>query len=133
MSNHSTKHVTSKANYVDGFVLVIPKKNTEKYKKMAKEASRVWMKFGALDYKECIIQDPKPKNVALTFPKLTKQKPGEAVWVSYITYKSKKHRDTVNKQVMDYFTKKYGKDAEMQMPFDMKRFSYAGFKVMVGV
>lgn len=122
----------TKGAYVDGFVIPIPKKNTAKYRKLAREALQVWKKFGALDYKECMIDDPKPKFVAFTFPKMAKVKPGEAVWFSFITYKSRKHRDAVNKRVMAYFDKKYGK-MPMQMPFDMKRFAYAGFKVEVGM
>jgi uncharacterized protein YbaA (DUF1428 family) len=121
-----------KGSYVDGFVLSIPKKNTGKYKKMAKEAMRVWTKFGALDYKECRIDDPKPEFITFTFPKMAKPKPNENVWFSFITYKSRKHRDSVNKKVMAYFEKKYDKDM-MKMPFDMKRFAYGGFKVEVGV
>ena len=122
----------TKSTYVDGFVISIPKKNTTKYKKMAREALQVWTKFGALDYKECRIDDSKPKFVSFTFPKMAKTKPSEAVWFSFITYKSRQHRDAVNKKVMAYFEKKYGKNT-MQMPFDMKRFSYGGFKVEVGV
>jgi len=123
--------MANKSKYVDGFVLVIPKRNTAKYKKMAREACDVWMKFGALDYKECIIDDAKPKFVTLTFAKLTKIKPSDAVWFSFITFKSRKHRDLVNKNVMAFFEKKYAKN-NMEMPFDMKKFSYAGFKVVVG-
>jgi uncharacterized protein YbaA (DUF1428 family) len=117
--------------YVDGFLIVIPKKNGEKYKKMAEEGRDAWMKFGALDYKECVIDDASPKHVTLTFPKLTKVKPSETIWFSFVTYKSKAHRDSVNKKVMAYFAKKYGKDASMDMPFDMERFSMAGFNVEV--
>lgn len=120
-----------KGAYVDGFVLVIPKKNTAAYKKMAQEAKVVWMKFGALDYKECKIDDATPKFVTFTFPKMAKVKPTEAVWFSFITYKSRKHRDEVNTKVMAYFDKKYEKK-DQKMPFDMKRFAYAGFKVEVG-
>lgn len=119
------------AKYVDGFVLSIPKKNTAKYKRLAREAARVWKKFGALDYKECMLDDPKPKFVTFTFPKMAKVKRGETVWFSYIVYKSHKHRDDVNKKVMAYFEKKYGKDMTA-MPFDMKRFAYGGFSVVVG-
>lgn len=122
----------TKGAYVDGFVLSIPKKNTAKYKKMAQVAMTVWKKFGALDYKECRIDDQKPEFVTLTFPRMAKTKPSEAVWFSFIVFKSRKHRDAVNKKVMAYFEKKYGKNT-MQMPFDMKRFSYAGFKVEVGI
>lgn len=121
----------TKSTYVDGFVLSIPKKNTVQYKKMASEACDIWMKFGALDYKECRIDDPKPEFVTFTFAKMAKTKPSEAVWFSFISYKSRKHRDTVNKKVMAYFEKKYGKN-KMAMPFDMKRFAYAGFTVEVG-
>lgn len=121
----------TKAKYVDGFVLSVPKKNTDKYKKMAQEASKVWKKFGALDYKECMIDDVKPKFVTFTFPRMAKTKPGEAVWFSFIVYKSRRHRDAVNKKVMAYFDKKYSKK-DMAMPFDMKRFAYGGFEVVVG-
>jgi uncharacterized protein YbaA (DUF1428 family) len=121
----------AKGGYVDGFVIPIPKKNTAAYKKMASEASRVWKKFGALDYKEAIIEDAKPQHVHLTFDRVMKTKRGEAVWFSFITFKSRAHRDSVNKKVMTYFSKKYA-NSDMAMPFDMKRFAYAGFKVIVG-
>ena len=117
---------------MDGFVISIPVKKTSEYKKIAKEAMGVWKKFGALDYKECILEDAKPKFVTLTFGKLVKPKPGETVWFSFITFKSRQHRDQVNKKVMAYFDQKYGKNG-MSMPFDMQRFSYGGFKVEVGL
>ncbi len=124
----------TKGTYVDGFVIPVPKKNTAKYQKMAEDAKEVWMQFGALDYKECMLDDVKPdKMLTLTFPNMVKVRPGETVWFSFIVYKSREHRDAVNKKVMAYFEKKYGKGASMQMPFDMKRFSYGGFQVMVGV
>lgn len=121
----------AKGKYVDGFVIPVPKKNTAKYRKMASEASRVWKRFGALDYKECMIDDvnPNPGFTTFTFPKMAQTKPGETVWFSFIVYKSRTHRDSVNKKVMGYFNKKYGKD--MTMPFEMKRFAFGGFKVMV--
>ncbi|MBL8030252.1 MAG: DUF1428 domain-containing protein [Candidatus Doudnabacteria bacterium] len=120
-----------KGTYVDGFVISIPKKSTAKYKQIAKEALEVWTKFGALDYKECKIEDAKPKFVNFTFAKMAQTKPSETVWFSFITFKSKKHRDEVNKKVMAFFQKKYGDN--MDMPFDMNRFAYAGFKVEVGM
>lgn len=119
-----------KGSYVDGFVISIPKKSTIKYKKIASEAKDVWLKMGALDYKECKIDDATPKYVAFTFGKMARTKATEATWFSFIVFKSKAHRNAVNKKVMAYFDKKYG--SNMDMPFDMKRFSYAGFKVEVG-
>ena len=117
----------SKSKYVDGFVLVVPKKKIAVYKKMAESGKKMWLKSGALDYKECIIDDANPKFVTLTFPKLTKLKKGETVWFSYITFKSRKHRDQVNKKVMIEMSKY----KDMSMPFDPKRMAYGGFKVIV--
>ena len=120
-----------KRGYVDGFVLVVPKKNFSVYKKMAGEASKIWRKFGALEYFECVADDMKPKFVTFTFPKMTKRKSSEAVWFSFIVYKDRVHRDTVNKKVMAYFDKKYADKKDKKMPFDMKRMAYGGFKVVV--
>jgi uncharacterized protein YbaA (DUF1428 family) len=121
----------AKGNYVDGFVIPIPKKKTTQYKKIAREACTVWTKMGALDYKECILDDAKPPFVTFTFPQMAKVKQGEAVWFSFIVFKSRAHRDAVNKKVMAYFSKKYGSDMGSAMPFDAKRFAFGGFKVMV--
>lgn len=119
------------AKYVDGFVLAIPKKNKDAYKKMAREGKAAWMKFGALAYMECRGDDMTPPQVAFTFPKMAKVKEDEEVWFSFITFNSKKHRNEVNKKVMAYFDKKYA-GKKMDMPFDMKRFAYGGFTVEVG-
>jgi uncharacterized protein YbaA (DUF1428 family) len=119
------------AKYVDGFVLSVPKAKTAEYKKLAKDAAKVWRKFGALEYYECMAEDTKPKWVTFTFPKMAKTKPTEAVWFSFIVYKSRKHRDEVNTKVMAYFDKKYPDKKAKDMPFDMKRMAYGGFTVEV--
>lgn len=116
--------------YVDGFVIPIPKKNVKAYKKMAKEGGRMWTKFGALEYMECLADDMTPPGVTFTFPKMAKIKKTDTVVFSFIVYKSRKHRDAVNKKVMAYFDKKY-KGKQMDMPFDMKKFAYGGFTAMV--
>lgn len=121
------------AKYVDGFVFSVPKKNLAAYKKMAQEGAKAWMKFGALDYKECIGDDVKAKKgpeKMSTFLDIAKTKPTETVWFSFITFKSRKHRDEVNKKVMAFFNEKY-KDTQMPMPFEMNRMSYGGFSVEV--
>ena len=115
------------ANYVDGFVLPIPRKNTAAYRRMATLAKKVWREHGALDYVEAIADDVKPGKWT-SFPQSVKLKKGEVVWFSYIVYKSRKHRDAVMKKVMadERFTNMAG-----PMPFDGKRMIYGGFKVMV--
>lgn len=119
------------ANYVDGFVLMVPKENVAAYKKMARIGAKTWLKHGALNYKECMIEDVEPEGVMLNFPKLVKAKSGETIWFSYIEFKNKKHRDQVNAKVMKEMDEQAKKYKEMQMPFDMKRMAYAGFKVEV--
>jgi uncharacterized protein YbaA (DUF1428 family) len=114
--------------YVDGFVLPVPKKKLKAYAKMATWGKRVWLKNGALDYMECVGDDLKSK-WGIPFPRLAKLEAGETVVFSYIVYKSRAHRDRVNAKVMKEMEQAPGfKD----MPFDMKRMAYGGFKVLVG-
>ena len=122
-----------KARYVDGFVIVIPKKNVLAYRAMARQGARVWKKHGALDYKECVLDDASPPMVSLTFPKLAKAKADETVWFSFITYRSRAHRDRVNAKVMAEMEKQAQKYKDRPMPFDMKRMSFGGFKVLVDI
>ncbi len=121
----------TKANYVDGFVLVVPEKNLAAYKKMAAAGGKIWKKYGAIDYKECVADDMYPTGVMLPFPKLLKLKKGELAFFSYITYKSRAHRDSVNAKVMKDPTMNDPKYKDMPMPFDMKRMAYGGFTVLV--
>ena len=121
------------AKYIDGFVLPIPKKNLAAYKKMAEDAGKVWIKHGALEYKECVGEDMNPKAMGMEFikfPQLASAKDDETVVFSFITYKSREHRDEVNTKVMEEFMKD-PKAKEMKMPFDMKRMSYGGFETLV--
>jgi len=126
---------TTKGNYVDGFVLVVPKKNFKQYTKMAQFGKKLWTKHGALDYKECVGDDLVTKAMGdtkpLSFTKLTKVKPDEQVWFSFITFKSKKHRDQVNAKVMKDSQMNDPQWKDMPMPFDMKKMAYGGFKVVV--
>lgn len=122
------------AKYVDGFVIAVSKKNSAAYRKMAREGAEMWLKYGALDYKECVGDDMSPNMggmTALTFPKMAKVKEDEEVWFSFIVYKSKAHRDQVNKKVMAEMDKKAKEYEDKSMPFDMKRMAYGGFKVVV--
>ena len=115
--------------YVDGFVLVVPRNRLAEYRKLARESGRLWMKHGALDFKECMLDDAKPRFVTFTFPKMTKVKKGETVWFSYIVYKSKKHRDKVNANVWKDPSMKF--DDLEKMPYDIKRMAFGGFKTIV--
>lgn len=112
--------------YADGFVIVVPKKNLKAYEAISKKAGKVWKEYGALEYLECVGDDLNQK-FGTPFPKLAKTKPNEVVVFSWILYKSRAHRDKVNAKVM----KDKRINMEQQMPFDMKRMTYGGFKAFV--
>jgi alkaline phosphatase len=121
----------TKGTYVDGFVLVVPKNKISDYKKMAQSGLEMWKRHGALDYKECMIDDAKPKGITFPFTKMVKAKKNETVWFSYIVFKSRQHRDAVNKKVMSDPAMNDPKWKDAPMPMDMKRMAYGGFKVVV--
>jgi uncharacterized protein YbaA (DUF1428 family) len=119
--------------YVDGFILLVPKKNRKAYKKMAEEGKRTWLKHGAIDYQECRMDDDtRAKYGTLSFAKMVKVKVGEEVWLSYIVYKSKGDRARINKLVMKEMETMYSEKDMKNMPFKMNRMSVAGFVVEVG-
>ena len=123
--------------YVDGYVLLVKKKRINDYKKMAEMGAKIWKKHGALDYYECVGDDLNPNMPGmkqLGFNRMAKARPDEAVFFSFIVYKSRAHRDAVNKKVM----KEMGSSPDMadicdpkNPPFDMKKFAYGGFKALV--
>ena len=118
------------ARYVDGFVLPVPKRNVDAYRRMARKAGKIWREHGALEYRECVGDDVQVGKVT-SFPRSVKLKPDETVVFAWIVYKSRAHRDRVVAKVMrdPRFT---GMDSK-PMPFDPKRMIYGGFEVIVDV
>lgn len=114
-------------SYVDGFVLAVPEANLAAYKKLSTKAGKIWMEHGALSYVECVADDVSVGKVT-SFPRSVKLKEGEVVVFSWITYKSRAHRDAVLKKVMS--DPRLGADMK-NMPFDSKRMIYGGFKVLL--
>ena len=117
------------SNYVDGYVLPVPKKNVAAYFRLAKKASKIWREHGALSYRECAGDDLAVK-FGRTFPRGIKTRAGETVVFAWIEFKSRAHRDRVNTAVM-----KDPRIAAMcdpkKMPFDCARMLCGGFKVVV--
>jgi uncharacterized protein YbaA (DUF1428 family) len=115
--------------YVDGYVLPVPKKNLKAYRRMAQKAGKVWREYGASEFRECVGDDLETK-MAVSFPRTLKLKRGETVVFSWIVFKSRAHRDSVNAKVM-----KDPRLAKMMdpkaMPFDSKRMVYGGFRLVI--
>ena len=117
--------------YVDGFLIPVPRRNREKYKKMSTQAGKVWMDHGALGYHECVAEDVK-SGKHTSFPQGVKLRKGEEVWFSWIVYKSRKHRDGVNAKAMKDPRLAHMSDPKA-MPFDAKRMVFGGFKTVVSL
>ena len=115
--------------YVDGYVLPVPKKNLQTYRRMAQKAGKIWREHGALEYRECAGDDLKVKKV-VPFGRTVRLKRGETVVFSWIVFKSRAHRDLVNAKVMKDPRLADTMDSK-SMPFDCKRMVYGGFKVLV--
>lgn len=115
--------------YTDVFVVPVPKQKSADYKKLAELSAQVWREHGALSYVELQADDVKPGQLT-SFPQSVDLKDDEFVVVSFITYRSREHRDEVNAKVM--------KDPRMKgmdpkaVPFDGKRMFWGGFKPYVG-
>lgn len=117
------------SKYVDGFVLPLPKKNVDAYRRMARKSGKIWREHGALEYIECVADDVKTGKVT-SFPQSVKLKRGETVVFAWIVYKSKRDRDRINAKVM-----KDPRLANMMdpkaMPFDAMRMFWGGFRTIV--
>ena len=115
--------------YIDGFLLPVAKRKVKAYLDLSRKAGRIWKEHGALEYRECVGDDLTIKNMT-GFPKMAKARAGETVVFSWIVYKSRAHRDAVNKKVM-----KDERIAAMMgpkdMPFDVRRMAMGGFTVAV--
>ena len=115
--------------YVDGFVVPVPKKKLDAYRRMAAKAGKVWRERGALEFRECVADDVKVGK-RTSFPRSVKRKLGETVVFSWVVYKSRTHRDRVNALVMKD-KRLAGMMNPKELPFDAKRMIYGGFKVLI--
>ena len=115
--------------YVDGFVIPIPKRNLQRYRRIARAAGKVWMEYGALEYRECVADDLGAKGVT-SFKTLLKLKPGETALFSWIVYRSKADRKRVNARIMKD-KRILAMMEEDENPFDNRRMAYGGFKAIV--
>jgi uncharacterized protein YbaA (DUF1428 family) len=114
--------------YIDGFVVVVPKRKLAEYRRIARRAGKVWRDHGALEYRECLGDDLR-SSVGVPFPRLAKARPGETVVFSWILYKSRAARDRINAKVMK--DPRIAKAMVDPMPFDVKRMAMGGFRVFV--
>ena len=115
------------SKYADVYLLPIAEDKVDEYKKIAKKAGKVFIKHGALRYREYVLSDPKADGV-IPFPKSLKLKPGETLVYAAVEFKSEAHRNATMKKI---FADPELDPGDKPMPFDFRRMVYGGFKVIV--
>jgi uncharacterized protein YbaA (DUF1428 family) len=117
------------SKYADVYLAPVPEENLAVYKKLATAAGKIFVKHGALRYREYVASDLDIEGV-VPFPKRIKLKPGETLIYASVEFKSEAHRNKVMKSIMA--DPDLGKMMEnTKPPFDYKRMVYGGFKILV--
>lgn len=115
-------------NYVDVYVLPLPKARIEDYRRIAEIACEVWKDHGAIDYYEIIADDVKPGTLT-SFPQAVQLADDEVVAVGWITFASREERDRINAAVMK--DPRFDGMSAGSMPFDGRRMFWGGFKPLL--
>jgi len=115
--------------YVSSWVVPVPKKNLDAYKKNARKFGKLWKEHGALEYVECVAENVEPGKLT-SFPQGVMLKRTETVVFAWLSFKSRAHHDRVmSKAMSDPRMKKLMQPEDMLI--DGKRMFWGGFDVMV--
>src|SRR5688572_19517173 len=79
-------------SYVDGFVIAVPTKNKDAYRKGAMTAAKLFQEYGALQVVECWGDDV-PDGQVTDFKRAVKAEGTEQVVFSWVVWPSKEVRD----------------------------------------
>jgi uncharacterized protein YbaA (DUF1428 family) len=116
-------------DYVDGFVVPVPKAKLDAYLQMSRKCSEIWRELRALEFRACVADDVKPGKWT-SFPQTVQLEEDETVVFSSIVYPSREKRDEINDQVIAD-----PRMADMMkpenIPFDGKRMIYGGFEMKI--
>jgi uncharacterized protein YbaA (DUF1428 family) len=120
-------------NYIDGFVLPVPRIYLEEYKKAAEKVAEIWKEYGALAYFEFVGDDLTLEGTK-SFIETIDAKEEEEIVFGWVVFPSKEVRDLANKKVPTD-----PRMAELVIPltnsekliFDASRMVYGGFKPLV--
>ncbi len=118
------------SKYADVYLLPILEENVPAYKKIAGAAGKIFIKNGALKYREYVASDLNAEGV-VPFTKVIKLKPGETIIYAAVEFKSEAHRNSVMKKVMADPEMASTMSKDQKPPFDYKRMVYGGFKILV--
>ena len=120
-------------NYIDAFVLPIPRNHLNEYRLVAETVAEIWKEHGALAYFEYVGEDLKLEGTC-SFPEFLDAKEDEAIIFGWVVFDSRKARDLANERVaadprmsdlIDPLTD------PTRTIFDAKRMVYGGFQSFV--
>lgn len=117
------------AQYIDGFVLPVPRDRLNEYERLAEEVAKIWKEHGALDYLEYAGDDMNREGTR-SFTDLVAATEDETIVFGWVVFDSREARDLANEKV--------AADPRMadlvdssNSGFDAKRMAYAGFRSLV--
>ena len=113
--------------YIDAYIVPVARAKLDTYITSAKEMAALWIEHGALAVMESKGDDV-PVGTLTSFPRSVMATEDEVVFLSYISYRDRAHRDQVNAAVMQ--DKRIGA-IMAQSSVDGKRMIWGGFEVMV--
>jgi len=118
------------SKYADVYLLPIAEENVPAYRKLAAKAGKVFIKHGALRYREYVASDLNVEEI-IPFPKVVKLKEGETLIYAAVEFASEAQRNKAMKAIMADPAMKEMMSEGTKPPFDWKRMVYGGFKVIV--
>lgn len=113
--------------YIDAYIVPVARAKLDTYITPAKEMTVLWIEHGALAVMESKGDDV-PVGTLTSFPRSVMATEDEVVFLSYISYRDRAHRDQVNAAVMQ--DKRMGA-IMAQGGIDGKRMIWGGFDVVV--
>lgn len=116
-----------KMDYVDGYLLAVPKENKEAYRELSEEVAAVLKEYGALSVVECWGDDI-PEGEITSFPTAVMCEPGEQVVFSWVLWPSREARD---EGLAKFMADPRMECVNKNMPFDGSRLVFGGFEMIV--
>lgn len=117
------------ANYIDGFVLPLPRECLDEYKRLVEAVAAIWIEHGALNYREFVGDDLAFEGLR-SFTDLAAADDSEVTIFGWVEFASREARDLANEKVSTD-----PRMAELvnsaNSGFDAERMAYGGFKPLV--
>jgi uncharacterized protein YbaA (DUF1428 family) len=121
------------AQYIDGFVLPIPRDRLNEYKRVVEAVAKIWKEHGALDYWEYVGDDLILEGTR-SFTDLVAATEDETIVFGWVVFDSREARDLANEKVAAD-PRMAGLIDPLIDPsnpvFDAKRMAYGGFQSLV--